>query len=151
MPRNMSVTLTRRAVELRLKTVTRRAGWTMLRPGDRLILCEKVMGRKAGEPLIRLAEVEVVDVRREPLDLITDADVDREGFGPWEGSDGIDWWPPGTVPPGEHHGEPSRRFVEFFTREMGGAPDQEVTRVEWRYVHDTERTPGVLFTVGGES
>jgi hypothetical protein len=135
MPRLMSVTLTRRAVELRQKTQTRRAGWTMLRPGDRLTLCEKVMGRRKGDPLVRLAEVEVVAVRREPLNLITDAEVDAEGFGPWEGSDGIDWWPPGSVPPSvDVHGEPSRRFVAFFTEHMGGAPDQLVTVITWRYL-----------------
>lgn len=139
MPRLMSVTLTRRAVELRIKTQTRRAGWTMLGPGDRLTLCNKVMGRRRSdgtvEPLERIAEVEVVAVRREPLDAITDGDVDREGFGPWEGSPGLDWWPPGSVPPDvDHHGAASDRFVEFFTRSMGGTPTQLVTVITWRYL-----------------
>jgi hypothetical protein len=51
----------------RAKTVTRRVGWEFLKPGDHLTLCRKVMGRKAGEPLVRIAEVEVVAVRRERL------------------------------------------------------------------------------------
>lgn len=76
----MSVTLTEQAVRERRKTVTRRLGWLFLKPGDRLTLCRKVMGRKKDEPLERLAEVEVVDVRRERLDAITDDDVPREGF-----------------------------------------------------------------------
>lgn len=62
MPRLMSVAFTEEAVVSRRKTVTRRKGWTFLKPGDRLTLCRKVMGRKKGEPLVRLAEVEVVSV-----------------------------------------------------------------------------------------
>lgn len=60
MPRLMSVAMTAAAVIRREKTVTRRKGWLMLKPGDRLILCRKVQGRRPGEPLERLAEVEVV-------------------------------------------------------------------------------------------
>lgn len=67
MPRLMSVAFTEAAVRERRKTVTRRKGWLMLKPGDRLTLCRKVMGRKKDEPLVRIAEVEVVSVRREPL------------------------------------------------------------------------------------
>jgi protein gp37 len=69
MSRLMSVSFTEQAVIERRKTVTRRKGWTFLKPGDRLTLCRKVMGRK-GAPLVRLAEVEVVDVRRQRLDLL---------------------------------------------------------------------------------
>ena len=52
----------------------------MLRAGDQLTLCRKVMGRRRGEPLERIAAVEVVSVRRESLDAITAADVAAEGF-----------------------------------------------------------------------
>lgn len=48
MPRLMSVSLTEDAVVARTKTVTRRMGWRDLKPGDRLTLCRKVMGRKRG-------------------------------------------------------------------------------------------------------
>lgn len=115
----MSVSLTEDAVVARQKTVTRRKGWTFLKPGDRLTLCRKVMGRKAGEPLVRLAEVEVVSVRREVLWLIgrQHLDVGREGF--------PDWSP--------------RTFVEFFCEHMGGTEDQEVTRIEWRYLDGAGR------------
>jgi hypothetical protein len=58
----MSVALTEGAVRNHTKTVTRRLGWKFLKPGDRLTLCRKVMGRKKGEPLVRIAEVEVVKV-----------------------------------------------------------------------------------------
>lgn len=108
----MSVALTEDAVRERRKTVTRRRGWTFLKAGDRLTLCRKVMGRKAGEPLVRIAEVEVVHVWREPLDAITEGDVAREGF-------------PGWTP---------ARFVKFFVEHMGGKPQQVVTRIEWRYL-----------------
>jgi hypothetical protein len=85
----MSVALTEDAVRARRKTVTRRLGWRMLKPGDRLTLCRKVMGRRDGEPLVRICEVEVVDVRREQLWNITDEDVEREGFDldEWQASD----------------------------------------------------------------
>ena len=73
MNRLMSCAMTTQAVIERRKNVTRRKGWTFLKPGDRLTLCEKVMGRKKGEPLVRLAEVEVVDVRREPLPRMLEA------------------------------------------------------------------------------
>jgi hypothetical protein len=114
MPRLMSVALTEQAVRDRRKTVTRRLGWRMLKPGDRLTLCRKVMGRKRGEPLVRIAEVEVVSVRREQLRLIDEDDVGREGF------DNDEWVP--------------SDFVEFFCEHMKCEPDTEVTRIEWRYL-----------------
>lgn len=112
MPRLMSVALTTAAVEARTKTVTRRLRWDSLQPGERLTLCEKVMGRIHGEPLVRVAEVEVVSVRREPLDAITAEDVAREGF-------------PGWTP---------AQFVEFFTSHMRCRPDTLVNRIEFRYL-----------------
>lgn len=50
MPRLMAVSLTEPQVRDRTKTVTRRMGWRMLRVGDRITLCRKVMGRCRGEP-----------------------------------------------------------------------------------------------------
>lgn len=114
MSRLMSVALTEDAVRERRKTVTRRLGWRFVKPGDRLTLCRKVMGRRKGEPLVRIAEVEVVDVRRERLDAITMGDVVREGFG-------AAWYTPAW-------------FVQFFMDHMDATPDTEVTRIEWRYL-----------------
>lgn len=108
----MSVSLTEAAVVGRRKTVTRRLGWTFLKPGDRLTLCRKVMGRKPGEELVRLAEVQVISVRREPLHYVTTEDVAREGF-------------PDRGP---------RWFMEFFTGHMRCTPDTLVTRIEWVYL-----------------
>ncbi len=123
MPRLMSVTLTERAVVERRKTVTRRVGWSFLKAGDRLTLCRKVQGRwrKDGtvEPLVRLADVEVVSVRREPLDAISQSDVVREGFPDWD----------------------PVQFVMFFCAEMKCRRDVEVTRIQWRYL-DEDRARG---------
>ena len=118
MPRLMAVSLTEDQVRARTKTVTRRAGWKHLRAGERVTLCRKVMGRRPGEPLVRIVDVEILDVRRERLDAITAEDVAAEGF------------PEMTV----------AEFIEFFCRTHSGChPDSEVTRIAWRYLDpDTE-------------
>lgn len=112
MSRLMSVSLTENAVRDRRKTVTRRLGWRMLKPRDRLTLCGKVMGRRKDEPLVRICEVEVVNVRREPLQAIDQSDVAREGLPIFSTAD----------------------FVDFFCFHMKCKPDTEVTRIEWRYL-----------------
>jgi len=67
MSRHMSCALTIDAVRARTKTVTRRdpATWARTKPGEHLILVEKARGIPKGEHVVRLAEVEVVDVRVE--------------------------------------------------------------------------------------
>lgn len=107
----MSVSLTEHAVRDRRKTVTRRLDWRFLKAGDRLTLCRKVMGRKRGEPLVRICNVAVVSVRREPLNAIQPDDVVAEGF--------TDQTP--------------EEFVAFFCQHMRVAPSTEVTRIEWSY------------------
>lgn len=121
MSRLMSVAMTADAVIERRKTVTRRKGWTFLKPGDTLTLCRKVQGRKPGEPLERLAEVEVLQVDREHLSNVTTfrdygvAEVEREGF-------------PGM--------DPARFILDYFVTAQGMDPDDLVTRIEWRYLAD---------------
>ncbi len=84
--RLMSFSLTTAQMREKTKTVTRRLGWTHLKTGDRVAACEKVMGRRHGEPLVRIGEIEVVDVRREPLEVLTtsaaygEREVLAEGF-----------------------------------------------------------------------
>jgi hypothetical protein len=112
--RLMSVSLTEQAVRERRKTVTRRLGWRFLKPGDHLTLCRKVMGRKPGESLVRICDVEVVSVNREPLMRVTDAEVIREGFPEYR-------WPD---------------FIAFFCEHMKCTPETEVTRIEWRYLEE---------------
>lgn len=120
MPRLMSVAFTEQQVRDRIKTVTRRKGWEFLKAGDRLTLCRKVMGRKPGEPIERIAEVEVVGVSRERLDEMTPAEVALEGF-------------PGMAP------------VEFIHRYFIEAQAMSwhdwVTRIEWRYLEGGDTTP----------
>lgn len=119
MSRLMSVSHTELAVVERRKTVTRRLGWTFLKPGDRLTLCRKVMGRRHADgsvdPLVRLAEVQVERVWREPLEQIRHNvwDIEREGV-------------EGIVTPAE--------FVEFYCRTFKVEPSTTVTRIEWSYL-----------------
>ncbi len=85
--RNMSFALTTQQILTRTKTVTRRTGWTFLKPGDRIRAVRKAMGLKKGEKIEQLAVLRVVDVRQEPLQLLLDdlaygfAEVQAEGFG----------------------------------------------------------------------
>jgi hypothetical protein len=124
--RNISFSLTTPQFRARAKTVTRRLGWKHLKVGDRLMGCEKCMGRKPGEPLVRLGEIEVTSVRREPLAVLVATpkngnkwsdyaceEVRREGF-------------PQMTP---------RDFVDFFCASHKGC-DQftEVTRIEFRHL-----------------
>ena len=126
MSRLMSVAFTEAAVRDRTKTVTRRKGWwkdkngrRIIQPGDRITLCRKVMGRKKGEPLERIVDVEVVDVCREHLSNVThfpaygESEMCREGF-------------PGL--------DPARFVHDFFVDAQGMDPDDLVTRIEWRYI-----------------
>lgn len=127
MSRLMSVTFTEDAVRDRTKTVTRRAGWLTLTPGQHLTLCRKVMGRRRRdgtvEPLVRLAEVEVVDVCREPLSALTAdpeygaSETTREGF-----------------PPGDPAHDPAEFIDRYFVRAQRLTPETVVTRIEWRYL-----------------
>lgn len=122
MSRLMSVAFTEQAVRDRTKTVTRRKGWwtdkngrRIIHPGDRITLCRKVMGRKKGEPLERIVDVEIVDVRREVLwmGVRNRADeMEREGF-------------PGLPP---------MTFVTRYLLPQGIDFLDEVTRIEWRYL-----------------
>lgn len=128
----MSVAMTADAVIERRKTVTRRKGWwldkngrRLLRPGDTLTLCRKVQGRKPGEPIERLAEVEVVSVRRESLELLAYPNPDNAEWGyAWDEV--------------EREGFPlmgPALFVHrYFTEAQGIDPSDDVTRIEWRYV-----------------
>ncbi|GAJ06145.1 unnamed protein product, partial [marine sediment metagenome] len=76
--RNMSFSLTKTHILNQTKTVTRRQGWTFLKPGDLLQPVEKCMGLKKGERVKKLGcPIRVVSVDRQPLHLITPEDVIR--------------------------------------------------------------------------
>ncbi|MGX1805167.1 hypothetical protein ACWIGI_05585 [Nocardia sp. NPDC055321] len=111
------MSLTEPQVRARTKSVTRRMGWLHLAAGDRVTLCRKVMGRRRGEPLVRIVEVQIVAVGREPLNQITSTEVSAEGFP--------------EMSPAE--------FVAFFCRtHKGCTPDSIVTRIEWRYLSSVD-------------
>ncbi|QLY33974.1 hypothetical protein H0264_18615 [Nocardia huaxiensis] len=115
----MSASLTEAQVRERSKTVIRRIGWRMVAVGDRLTLRRKVMGRKPGEPLIRITEAEIVAIDREPLDTISSEDLAAEGF-------------PQMTP---------CEFVKVFCNSHKGCrPDSTVTRIQWRYLDDEPAT-----------
>lgn len=110
----MSFSLTTGQVRDRSKDVTRRLGWLFVKVGDRLQAVEKAQGLRKGETVVRLAVIEVVSVRREPLHAITIDDVQREGFP-----------------------DSSREsFIALFCKANGHrcTPMTEVTRIEFRYV-----------------
>jgi hypothetical protein len=117
--RLMSFMLTPVQVVEGSKDVTRRTRWLNIRIGERLQAVRKAMGRKPGEALDRLCVIEVVGVRREPLDAITADDCRREGFP--------------EMSPAE--------FVAFFCKHMGGKPDQAITRIEFRKVLADQLAP----------
>ena len=126
MSRLMSVAMTADAVIERRKTVTRRKGWwldkngrRLLGVGDHLTLCRKVQGRKPGEPIERLAEVEVVSITREPLyELLLSGAYGRDEMGR-EGCSGM---------------APVEFIARYFTAAQGIHVADDVTRIEWRYV-----------------
>ncbi len=117
--RNISFSLTEPQFLDGSKDVTRRLGWKMLKVGDRLQGCRKCMGRKPGEPLVKLGVVEVVSIRREKLRAMNDnlnygfAECKREGF-------------PEMTP---------RGFVNFFCESHRGCtPETTITRIEFKHI-----------------
>lgn len=122
--RNISFSLTEPQFLDGSKTVTRRLGWQFLRPGDRLMGCRKCMGLKPGESIVRLGEIEVVSVRREPLNfmLYSGSTDDRSAYGDaeadLEGFPNLVGW----------------EFVKMFCDHMKCQPSTVVTRIEFRHV-----------------
>jgi hypothetical protein len=120
MSRLMSVAFTEQAVRDRTKTVTRRKGWLFAKPGDRITLCRKVMGRKPGEPLERIVDVQIVHVQRHPLcDLLTADPQEARDEVTLEGFPGM---------------EPDEFVQRYFLDAQGMGLCDEVTRIEWRYL-----------------
>jgi hypothetical protein len=107
----MSFMLTKEQIRAKTKTVTRRLGWKNLQPGQQIQACVKCQGLKPGEKMQRLCVLEIVSVRRERLDAITQQDCRAEGF-------------PHLTP---------AEFVEMFCREMGCKPETEVHRIQFTY------------------
>ena len=115
--RNISFALTTAQFKDGSKDVTRRLGWKFLKPGDRLMACEKCQGIQKGG-LVRLGEIEVLHVSIQPLNRMTDhakwgaEEAGREGFPQLSGAG----------------------FVEMFCNHMKCDPSEEITRIEFRKV-----------------
>jgi len=121
--RNISFSMTESQFLDGSKDVTRRLGWLTLQAGDRLMACRKCQGLKPGEKIFRLGEIEVVSVRREPLNRMTaDAaygldEARREGFPQMTGG----------------------QFVEMFCRHMSlRDPRTLIARIEFRRVNSAK-------------
>jgi hypothetical protein len=118
--RNISFSLTTPQFIDDSKDVTRRLGWEFLKPGDRLMACEKCQGIQKGG-LVRLGVIEIISVTREPLHRMTAdpaygrAEAIREGFPEMSG----------------------REFVGMFTSHMKCLPATVVTRIEFRKIDPT--------------
>lgn len=104
------------------KTVSRRVNWLHARVGMQLMLVEKGQGLKPGESIVRIRPVELIDVRREPINrLIDDLEYGRrecvlEGF-----------------PPPHEKSDPLV-FYQFFCDFSGLIYGDDVTRLEWVYL-----------------
>ncbi len=113
--KRISFALTTNQVLAKTKTVTRRMGWNTLKAGDRLQPIYKGMGLKRGEkPKFLNGPIEVVSVRKEPIEAITQSDVIAEGFPDWTPQD----------------------FIDFLCKKHSVKPSQIVTRIEFRYVSE---------------
>ena len=110
--RNMSFAATIPQMYDRSKTVTRRRGWKFLCPGDEVMAVEKSMGLKKGEKIKRIHTIRILDVRQEPLWLITEEDVAQEGFPLWRR------W----------------RFLRFLRTEFRCKIGDSVTRIEFEHL-----------------
>jgi hypothetical protein len=112
--RHMSFALTTEQVLSRTKTVTRRIGWTFLKPGTLLQPVLKCQGIPKGGTVEKIGgPIRVVSIERAPLNAITPQDVYREGF------------PTMT----------QREFIEMFKKSHRGCRVATmVTRIEFEYV-----------------
>lgn len=116
--RNISFSLTEPQFLARTKDITRRLGWEMLQPGEELMGCRKVMGRRNGEPLVKLGPIRIISRRREPLGFMDHLpygleECRREGF-------------PNLLP---------HEFIAFFCRtHKGCTPATFITRLEFLYL-----------------
>jgi hypothetical protein len=100
------------------KTVTRRVGWLFAVPRMRLRVVQKAQGLAKGEHMTTLGYIELVNVRREPLELMLlylgygTGECKREGFS---------------------HLNP-QQFVDMFCETHKIDPSTYVTRMQYRKI-----------------
>ena len=78
--RNMSFSHTTEQIRQRTKTETRRLAWAALKPGERFVAVVKARGLKKGEHVERIAVLQCVSNRVQPLYQVTKSACIREGF-----------------------------------------------------------------------
>jgi len=111
--RFMSFALTVPQMQAGEKDITRRLGWRDAKPGWIVQPARKCQGLKKGQRIERITRpIRFVDVRLEPLRVITPEDVIREGF-------------PGMSP---------FEFVTMFRQHNKCLADTEVVRIEFGFV-----------------
>lgn len=106
MPRLMSFAKTVEQIEAGSKTVTRRDGWAVLKPGDVIECVDR--SPRMGKGFRRLGLRRVVSIRFERLGDITPEDVTREGF----------------------PGKTTEWFVQMYCAPKAPDPDRVVRRIE---------------------
>lgn len=110
--RNISFMLTTEAMRNGTKTVTRRFGWWFLKAGDIVMAVEKGMGLKKGEKIKKLYPIEIITVRKTPINTIDKIDCIKEGF-------------PDLIP---------NEFISMLCRYSGKKPTDIVNRIEFKRV-----------------
>lgn len=141
MPRLMSFAKTVDQIRNRTKTVTRRDGWGWLEPGTILWACEKTMVLQKGETATKICKIRVDDVQREEVRdvLCTTCDGNGKRNGVDEEHDcevcgGTGASPSDDVERKDFDDMTGAEFVEFFKSELGVAPGDMITRIEFRYL-----------------
>jgi hypothetical protein len=94
------------------KTVTRRLNWKALKPNTVLIAAKKTLGLKKGETIQTICKIQVIRVTREKLNQIQPDDLIKEGHPDWT----------------------QQQFIQHFCQIYKIQPDQEITRIEFRYL-----------------
>lgn len=138
--RNMSFMLTTEQVRKRTKTVTRRVGWTFLKPGDLIRAVEKCQGLKKGESMKALAVLRVESVTRERLDrmeseaIYGQQECVAEGFPQLSPMEFVSMFcATHTIPDKRAFGLPKKKRQPFPM-----LPCDEVTRIEFSYVGEAK-------------
>jgi len=113
MARLMSFALTTDQIITQSKTVTRRQGWLHLKLCESIQPVNKCMGLKPGESPVKLGPpIQIVSIRREPINAITAEDCIKEGF---------------------QHFTP-QEFIDMYCRHNKCQPEDMCTRIEFIYL-----------------